>query len=52
LVCDDAVLQAVVQFGAAVYGKTRPAGGVNGCNQINNRLFHQSDSSKEALRTE
>ena len=46
---DDAVLHAVVQFGAAVYGKARPAGGVDGSNQIDSGLFHQWDSSKDAL---
>jgi hypothetical protein len=46
---DDAVLQAVVQFGAAVYGKTGAAGGVDGCNEFNSGFFHQWDSSKDAL---
>jgi hypothetical protein len=52
LVCDDAVLQAVVKFGAAVYGKARATGSVDGCNQIDSGLFHQSDSSKEALQAQ
>jgi hypothetical protein len=49
VLCDDAVLQAFVQFGAAVNGNSRPAGGVDGCNQVNCGLFHQVDFSKDAL---
>ena len=46
---DDAVLHAVVEFGATVYGNGRSAGGVDGCNQFNSRLFHHPDSNKDAL---
>ncbi len=49
LMCDDAVLQAVVEFGTAVYGNARAAYGVNSCDQVNCRLLHQSDSSKDWL---
>jgi len=49
-VCDDAVLQAVVQFGTAVYGKADPAGGVDGSDQVNSGLFHHPDFSKDGLR--
>jgi hypothetical protein len=48
-VSDDAVLQTVVEFGAAVYGKIRTVGGVDGCNQFDSRLFHQSDSNKDTV---
>jgi hypothetical protein len=46
---DDAVLHAFVQFGAAVYGNGRSAGGVDGCDEVNSRMFHHPDSNKDAL---
>jgi hypothetical protein len=49
LLSDDSVPHAVVEFGAAVYGNARSAGGVDGCDQVNSRLFHHPDSSKGAL---
>jgi hypothetical protein len=38
---DDAVLQAIIEFGAAVYGYGRSACDVDGCDEVNCRLFHQ-----------
>src|SRR6266702_173936 len=43
----DAVLQAVVEFGAAVYGNSRSPGGMDGCDEFYGRFFHHSNSSKE-----
>jgi hypothetical protein len=48
-VSDDAMLQTVVEFGAAVNGSVPSAGGLNGCDEFDSRLFHQSDSSKDAV---
>jgi hypothetical protein len=50
LLCHDAVLQAVIQFCAAVNGNGRPANGVDGCDEVYSRFFHQPDSNKEMLR--
>jgi hypothetical protein len=46
VLCDDAVLQAVVEFGATVYGNSRSASGMNGCNEFDGGLLHLLDSSK------
>jgi hypothetical protein len=46
---NDAVLQAVIEFGAAVYGNSRSGGGVDDCDEVNSRFFHHPDSSKDAL---
>jgi hypothetical protein len=46
---DDAVLHAVVEFGAAVNGNGRSASGVDGCDQFNSGFFHHPDSNKDAL---
>jgi hypothetical protein len=45
----DAVLQAVVKFGAAVDGDGRSAGGVDGCDEVYSRFFHHPDSSKDVV---
>jgi hypothetical protein len=46
LLRDDAMLQAVVEFGAAIYGNRRSAAGMNGGDQFNCVLLHSLDSSK------
>jgi hypothetical protein len=38
---DNAVLQAIVEFGAAVNRKVRAGGSVDGCDEVNCRMFHQ-----------
>jgi hypothetical protein len=38
---DDAMLEAIVQFGAAVNGNARSACDVDGCNEVYCGLFHQ-----------
>jgi len=40
LLCDDAVLQAVVEFGAAVYGYGRSACGMDGCDEFDSVPLH------------
>jgi hypothetical protein len=46
VLCDDAVLQAVVEFGATVYGNVRSAGGMNGCDEFDGGVLHHFDSNK------
>jgi hypothetical protein len=46
LLRDDAVLQAVVEFGATVYGNGRSGGGMDGCDEFDSGLLHLLDSSK------
>jgi hypothetical protein len=43
---DDAVVQAVVEFGAAVYGKGRSACGMDGCDELDSGLLHSLNFSK------
>jgi len=47
--CDDAVLQAVVEFCATVYGDGRSGGGMDGCDEFVGGLLHLPDSSKVGL---
>jgi hypothetical protein len=47
--CDDAVLQAVVEFCATVYGNGRSGGGMNGCYEFVGGVLHLLDSSKVGL---
>jgi hypothetical protein len=44
--CDDAVMQAVVEFGTTVYGNGRSSGGMDGCDEFDSGLLHLLDSSK------
>jgi hypothetical protein len=50
----DAVLQAVIEFGAAVNGNGRSAGGVDDGDEFYrlsfSGFFHHGDSNKAALR--
>jgi hypothetical protein len=46
LLRDDAVVQAVVEFGATVYGDGRSGGGMDGCDEFVGGLLHFLDSSK------
>jgi hypothetical protein len=48
-VSDDAMLQPIVEFGAAVDGGVASACGVNGCDEFDCGFFHQSDSNKDAF---
>jgi hypothetical protein len=48
--CDDAVLQAVVEFGAGGDGNGPSAGGMNGCDEFDGGLLHLLDSSKVRLQ--
>jgi hypothetical protein len=50
VLCDDAVLQAVVEFGATVYGNVRSTGGMNGCDEFVGGVLHHFDSSKVRLQ--
>jgi hypothetical protein len=46
VLCDDAVLQAVVEFGAGGDGNGPSAGGMNGCDEFDGGLHPLPDSSK------
>ena len=46
LLRDHPMLHAVVEFGAAVYGKARSAGGLDSGNQFHSVLLHSLDSNK------
>ena len=48
--CDDAVLQAVVEFGAGGEGNVPSAGGMDGCDEFDGGLLHLLDSSKVRLQ--
>jgi len=48
--CGDAVLQAVVEFGAGGGGNGPSAGGMNGCDEFDGGLLHLLDSSKVRLQ--
>jgi hypothetical protein len=50
LLRDDSVLQAVVEFGATVYGNSRSASGMNGCDEFVGGVLHHFDSSKVRLQ--
>jgi hypothetical protein len=50
VLCDDAVVHAVVEFGATVYGNSRSAGGMNGRDEFDGGLLHLPDSSKVRLQ--
>jgi hypothetical protein len=43
---DDSVVQAVVEFGTAVYGNCRSAGGMDGCDEFDCVPLHYLDFSK------
>jgi hypothetical protein len=45
LLCGDAVVQAVVEFGATVYGNRRSTRGMNGCDGFDGRPLHPLDFS-------
>jgi hypothetical protein len=49
LLCGDAVVQAVVEFGATVYGNVRSASGMNGCDEFDSGLLHLLDFSAFSL---
>lgn len=49
VLCDDAVLQAVVEFGAGGNGNVPSAGGMNGCDEFVGGVLHHLDSSKVRL---
>jgi hypothetical protein len=40
------MLNAIVEFGAAVYGNGPSAGGLDGCDQFDSVLLHYLDFSK------
>jgi hypothetical protein len=51
VLCDDAVVHAVVEFGAGGDGNVPSAGGMNGCDEFDGGLLHLLDSSKVRLPT-
>jgi hypothetical protein len=50
VLCDDAVPQPVVEFGASGDDDVRSAGGMNGCDEFYGGVLHHFDSSKVWLQ--